>query len=144
MLIFLEKLKRINYSKYGHWFLFVVIFSAAPILLNIFADYLKIKNGETVFNGVRLMDFLICGFCLIGGALCDRYNSKNTPSGVAVGVGVLLAVIAIGLYAVIRLTNGVETDSMGRYAKDDVLVNVIVSIYFMALFYSLVLMRKTG
>lgn len=133
---------RLSGRKYGHWFIFVAIFSAIPIFLNIFLDYVSDRNGFFEWRGVRLMDFLTCGFCLIGGAFCDRYNANKAPSGLACAASVAVCSVALALYIFVKYSYASQ-DALNYYPHDNQLVLLIMGSYASSLLISAIMLRKT-
>lgn len=137
-----NKIFVVSGRKYGVWIIFVVILSAFPILFNITLDFLADRHGIFEWRGVRLMDFLTCGFCLIGGAFCDRFNANKMPSALAFGCSILVMVGAISLYVFVKYSYAAQ-DELNFYPNDDALVILIMGSYFSALLISLIMLRKT-
>lgn len=126
--------------RYINWLIYVVIFSAIPIVANGAIDYWQDKSSNELFKGVRLIDFLICAFCLIGGALCERFNSKVKPSGATVGIGIILAILSLGIYYFVKFELFKDTSVSGRYPSDSAWVITIMIGYVFSIIYSLALM----
>lgn len=135
-------MSRVCGRKYSTWFIFVAIFSAFPILMNLLLDYLGTTSGIFKISGVRLMDFLVCGCCLIGGALCDRFNANLKPSALSIGIALLISFGAYGLYLFIKYSTALN-NSLGIYPNDDKIVTLIIISYIAALLLSVFLLRKT-
>lgn len=128
--------------KFGVWVLFVGIVSALPILLNLSLDYVGDMSGKFQWRGVRLMDFLTCGFCLIGGAFCDRFNADKTPSPFTFALGFIIGASALSLYFFIKYTYA-PADELNYFPNDDKLVMLVMGSYVSALILSAFMLRKT-
>ena len=128
-------------KKVQHWILFVVFFSLLPVVVNLGWDYITTREASNFWRGVRLIDFLICGFCLIGGSLCDRYNSTSDPSGAAVGIGMILAAAAFGIYVYAKMTYAQPQTEAGVYVRETVFIAVIIGFYLLSIVYSMSLLQ---
>jgi hypothetical protein len=130
-------------KKYRIWFYLIVLFSALPVLINIGWDFIVLDPKKPFWVGLRLIDFLICGFCLIGGALCDRFNSDYQPSTDAVIGGFMAALAALGFYLAVKWNSSPLNAPHGVYARDNVLVTLIILFYLFSFIFSFTLVRKT-
>lgn len=135
--------KNISFEKYRIWFYLIVILAALPVIINIAWDFIVKDPKEQFWIGIRLIDFLVCGFCLIGGALCDRFNSKFQPSKDAIVGAFLFCLAGLGFYATAKASSPQATAVVGVYARDGVLMTFILTFYAVSILFSMALMRKT-
>lgn len=133
----------ISKDKYGAWLFFVLGFSLLPIVVGIGIDLFISRGKDFYFTGVRVMDFLVCGFALVGGVICDRLNSSCQPSRSAVGFGFIFSVLCLVGYVAIRIDGINQMNDLGYVREEFSLVCTIFVAYLVSVIYSLIMLRKT-